>query len=264
MNIIKNPVVIFEHGNPQNPAIVFVHGFPYDHRMWDKVIAELEDNYYCISYDIRGLGMSDPGDGQFTIEMFADDLAYVLDKLNLQKPVLCGLSMGGYISLRAVEREEEKFGGLILCDTKANADPDEVKLKRAMNVKRINDEGVQKFAADFVPTTFAPESIEKLGDEYIQVLGRAMNLNAAGVKGCLIAMAARTDTSAYLPEIKIPVMILCGENDKLSTPDAMREMADKINDAEFHIVPEAGHMTPVENPAAVAERIKTFLIQKFM
>jgi 3-oxoadipate enol-lactonase len=259
MNITKNPVVIFENGDTHNPAIVFVHGFPYDHQMWNKVIEGLSGDFYCVSYDIRGLGVSEPGDGQFTLEMFVDDLMFVLDKLNLNKPILCGLSMGGYIGLRAVEREEDKFGGLILCDTKANSDTDDVKLKRAMNVKRINEEGVQKFAADFIPTCFAPESIERLRDEYIKILGRSMNSNASAVKGCLIAMAGRTDTTAYLPKIKIPTMVLCGEKDKLSTPDAMKEMSDKINGAEFVIVPDSGHMTPIENPEFVIEKIRKFI-----
>ncbi|MFO7447698.1 MAG: alpha/beta fold hydrolase [Ignavibacteriaceae bacterium] len=258
MNIIKNPIVIFEEGNIKDKTILFVHGFPYDHKMWDKVIGKLSPGFHCIAYDIRGLGISDPGDGQFTIEDLVDDLLFVMDKTNLDKPVLCGLSMGGYISLRAVEKYEDKFSGLILCDTKSTSDPDEVKLKRAGGIKLINEEGVQKFAADFVPTCFAEESIERLGEEYIAILGRSMNSNPLGVKGCLLAMAARTDTTGYLPKIKIPVMVLCGEKDKLTPPENMKEMAEKIPGAKFFVVPGSGHMTPIENPDFVSERIKEF------
>jgi pimeloyl-ACP methyl ester carboxylesterase len=259
MNITKNPVVIFEKGSPEKKSIIFVHGFPYDHTMWDDVISGLSADFHCVSYDVRGLGISEPGDGQYTIELFADDLFYVIDKLNLQKPVICGLSMGGYICARAVERNEEKLGGLILCDTKAAADTDEVKLKRAAHVKKINEDGVKKFAAGFVPPCFAREFINAPGDKYSKILGRAMNSNPTGVKGCLIAMAARTDVTGYLPQIKIPAMILCGEKDTMSTPEAMQELAGKINGSKYYTVPGAGHMSPVENPEFVTERIREFL-----
>jgi len=186
--------------------------------MWKHQVSAFKSTHYCVSYDIRGLGESPAGDGQFTIEYFVDDLEQIIENLKLDHPVLCGLSMGGYISLRAVERMEEKFRALILCDTKSEADNNEAKLKRAAGIKRINKEGVQKFAADFVPNCFAKESIEKLGEEYISILGKSMNSNPEGVKGCLLAMAGRTDTTDYLSKIEIPVIVSCGEKDTLTLP----------------------------------------------
>ena len=79
--------------------------------MWEKQLNALSNDFYCVTYDIRGLGSSPVGDGQFTLEMFVDDLVGVVDELKLNKPVLCGLSMGGYIALRTIERNEEKFDG---------------------------------------------------------------------------------------------------------------------------------------------------------
>ena len=104
-----NGLSVFIEGDSQSKAILFVHGFPFDHLMWDAQINEFSNKYLCITYDIRGLGKSPAGDGQFTMELFVDDLKKIIDELKLDKPVLCGLSMGGYISLRAAERMQEKF-----------------------------------------------------------------------------------------------------------------------------------------------------------
>lgn len=249
---------IYKHGNPLATPIVFIHGFPYDHNMWDKQITFLQNSYYCIAYDIRGLGNSAAGDGQITMESFVDDLEEIIDELMLDKPVLCGLSMGGYISLRAVERMEERLGGLILCDTKSEADNNEGKLKRAAGIKKINEFGVQKFVEDFVPTCFAEESVKNL-TEYKETLARSLKSDSVGVKGCLLAMQGRTDTTSYLEKIKIPTLVICGEEDKLSPPSAMESMAKKIQSSEFVLIPNAAHMTPLENPEFFNRVILEFL-----
>ncbi|MHB9011948.1 MAG: alpha/beta fold hydrolase [Ignavibacteriaceae bacterium] len=137
MNRVKSDLSIYTSGDNKNIPIIFVHGFPYDHEMWNMQVMSLSSKYFCVTYDIRGLGSSQAEDGQFTMESFVDDLENILLELNLNKPVLCGLSMGGYISLRAVERMEEKFSALILCDTKSEADTNEAKLKRAEGVKKL-------------------------------------------------------------------------------------------------------------------------------
>jgi pimeloyl-ACP methyl ester carboxylesterase len=255
----KTDLAIFTSGNPNTKPIIFVHGFPYDHTMWDKQIDELKSHYYCVSYDIRGLGQSPIGDGQYTVESFVDDLETIINELKLAKPVLCGLSMGGYISLRAVERNESIYGGLILCDTRSSADTDEGKIKRADNIKKVNVLGVKQFVSDFVPICFSVKSITDSNEEYTRVLNKSLSSNAIGVKGCLLAMAGRTDTTGYLSKIKIPALLLCGEDDRLTPPDAMELMAGQIPNVQFEIVPNAGHMAPIENAPFVTNKIKKFL-----
>lgn len=259
MNQEKSDLAVFTDGSSSNKAIVFVHGFPYDHKMWNKQVDEFRSNYFCIRYDIRGLGESPIGDGQYTMESFVDDLEAVIDDLGLNKPVLCGLSMGGYISLRAVERNESKYSGVILCDTRSAADNDEGKIKRAENIKKINTQGVKQFVNDFVPMCFAVKSITDSNEQYSEVLKRSLSSNTIGVKGCLLAMAGRTDTTSYLSKIKIPALLLCGEDDRLTPPDVMEIMAEQIPNSHFEIVPDAGHMSPIENAPYVNSRIKRFL-----
>ncbi len=258
MKSILNGISVQSIGNSKNIPIIFIHGFPYESGMWDFQVNELQNSYYCITYDNRGLGASPSGDGQFTMESFVDDLKYIIDELKVNKPVLCGLSMGGYISLRAVERMEKTFRALILCDTKSEADTNEAKLRRAAGIKIINEKGAQKFIREFVPTCFSEKSVKTL-PVFKTTLDRSLKFDAAGVKGCLLAMQGRTDTTGYLEKIKIPALVICGEEDKFTPPNEMKKMAEKIKTSEFVIIPEAAHMTPLENPVAVNNAIETFL-----
>ena len=262
MSINKDIPILISKGNPANQPIIFIHGFPFDHLMWENQMDELSRDYYCLTYDIKGLGESEIGDGQYTIEMFADDVINIIEKENLTKPVICGLSMGGYIALRTVAKNEKLFKALILCDTKSSADNNEAKIKRAEGIKKINELGVKKFVEDFIPGCFAEESISRLGDIYKDILKRSSGFSAEGVKGCLLAMAGRTDTSEFLTEIKIPVLLICGEKDKLTPPYVMEQVAQSITDHEFHIIPNVGHITPIESPEKFNKIIKDFLLRK--
>lgn len=262
MDTIKDKITLFTKGDPHNPPIIFIHGFPFDHLMWNNQVNALSSNYFCVLYDIRGLGTSKVNDGQFTIEMFTEDLFNIIKEFDIKKPVLCTLSMGGYIALRAAEINQDIFGALILCDTKSEADNNEGKLKRAKTIKSINDDGLEKFIKEFVPNCFAEESIEKLGSVYDETLERCLKFSAIGVKGCLLAMAGRTDTTEFLSEIKIPVLLICGEKDTLTPPDVMKKMSDSIKGGKFHLIKGAGHITPLESPEIVNKIILEFLPNK--
>ncbi|MCW8813029.1 MAG: alpha/beta fold hydrolase [Ignavibacteriaceae bacterium] len=260
---IKN-LDIFIDGDDKNTPIIFVHGFPYDNSMWDEQVKALSNEYYCVRYDIRGLGTSPAGDGQFTIEMFVDDLENIINELKLDRPILCGLSMGGYISLRAIERMQEKFNALILCDTKSAADDNEGKVKRAAAIKQINSGDFDSFVESFVLNCFGEKFVRENNTEYRRVVDRSRKSNPLGVKGCLLAMAGRTDTTGYLPKIKLPTLVICGSEDKLTPPAVMELMTNQIQNSEFIIVNGAGHMTPIENSQMVNEIIKNFLVKNKM
>jgi pimeloyl-ACP methyl ester carboxylesterase len=197
-----NNLTIFTDGDKNKKSIVFVHGFPFDHFMWDEQVKIFSKDYYCVRYDIRGLGSSVAGDGQFTMESFVDDLESIIGELNLNKTVLCGLSMGGYISLRAVERMQKKFGALILCDTKSVADDNEGKLKRAAAIKQINGGDFENFIDSFVLNCFGEKFVMEYKTGYNAVVNRSKKNDPVGIKGCMLAMAGRTDTTPSLKNIK--------------------------------------------------------------
>ncbi len=256
-----NDLFVYTSGNEKNKAILFVHGFPYDHMMWKEQIKEFSLNYFCIAYDIRGLGQSPAGDGQFTMETFVDDLETIIDELRLKKPILCGLSMGGYISLRALERMPDRFSAAILCDTKSEADNNEGKLKRVAGIKRINTEGLAPFAKDFITNCFGDHFKKNKKAELDNIIDYSSKFDPAGIKGCLLAMLGRTDTTESLERIKIPTLLICGEQDMLTPPIIMKEMLKKINNAEYIEIKNAGHMTPIENPEEVNSSLRKFLTE---
>lgn len=259
MEHIINGLKVFTSGNKNNKAIIFIHGFPYDHTMWDYQVEYLHDDFYCITYDIRGLGQSYIGDGQYTMEAFVWDLYSIIDELHVEKPVVCGLSMGGYISLRAIEKDQDRFGGFILCDSRSEADNNEGKLVRSNNIDKINVQGVEAFVSEFVPRCFHPKTPERLSEMYEKIFSITKAQNSIGVKGSLIAMLSRGDTTNSLKNIKIPTLVLAGSKDVLTPPKVMRKISKKIKGSKFYKVPKAGHMTPLENPKFVNEKIRKYL-----
>jgi pimeloyl-ACP methyl ester carboxylesterase len=261
MKKIINDLSVYVSGNNESKTILFVHGFPFDHTMWQTQVDEFSKDYKCVSYDIRGLGESPAGDGQFTMESFVDDLEIILEELKLNRPILCGLSMGGYISLRALERMQESFSAAILCDTRSEADNNEGKLKRAAGIKRINKEGLAPFVKDFITNCFGDDFKQNRKEALQNIIEKSLQFNPVGVKGGLFAMLSRSDTTTSLGKINIPTLLICGEQDTLTPPSVMKDMFHKINKAEFAEIPKAGHMTPIENPQMVNKAIRDFLVK---
>lgn len=259
MKKIIDGLSVYTSGENKSRSIIFVHGFPYDHNMWTSQIKEFSKNFLCVTYDIRGLGESLAGEGQFTMESFVDDLETILNELVPNNPVLCGLSMGGYISLRAIEKFQNRFSKLILCDTKSEADNNEGKIKRASAIKQINSGYFDEFIESFVFNCFGEMFLRENKTEYRSVVERSKRNNPVGVKGCLLAMSGRTDTTESLSKIKIPTLIICGSEDKLSPPHVMKAMAGKISSSKFVSIENAGHMTPIEDPNMVNKAMKEFI-----
>lgn len=254
-----NNLSVITDGNQENKPIVFVHGFPYDHTMWKKQINALSNNYYCISYDVRGFGQSVNCDGQHTMEMFVDDLEMIIEEMKLDKPIICGLSMGGYIALRAIERFQQKLFASILCDTRSQADDNQGRLKRAAAIKRINLDGHKDFVKEFITNCFGDYFKQNQSNDLQSIIEYSQNFSPIGIKGGLLAMLSRTDTTSFLEKIEIPTLLICGQNDTLTPPSVMKDMFHKIKNAEFVEIENAGHMSPIENPDEVNSAILKFL-----
>jgi 3-oxoadipate enol-lactonase len=245
--------------NLQNPPIVLIHGFPFSSEMWKPQIEFLKERYRVISYDIRGHGNTDDGDGQYTIELFVDDLIALLDNLKVKKVVLCGLSMGGYIALRAVERNPERVSSLILCDTGPQADSNDVKLRRFANMKAVKTKGVKAFAEGFVKAVFRPESFESRPHEVEAIRSMIESNSEMGICGTLLALACRTDTTESLDLIRVPTLIMVGEEDKICPPKLSELMDSRISNSEIHILADAAHMSNLETTEEFNEHLSNFL-----
>lgn len=257
---IKGVTIHFEErGAPGGVPVLFVHGFPFRSAMWDLQVEAVSRRYRVVTYDIRGLGKSDVGDGQYTIESHVDDLVGLLDHLHIDRTVVVGLSMGGYIALRALERSPERFIAAVLCDTRSEADDNAGKTKRAAGAVAVKRDGAAAFADSFVPAVFAPESLQSKPAAVELIRGMISATSPLSIAGHLIAMAARTDTTASLASIQVPTLIMVGEKDAVTPPAAARAMHERIPGSELHVVPGAGHMSNLENPAFFNARLMEFL-----
>lgn len=246
-------------GPPDGLPVVLVHGFPFDSRMWEPQVKALSGHYRVVTYDVRGLGRSPVGDGQYTMELYVDDLMGVLDSLGLERAVACGLSMGGYILLRALEREPDRFLGAVLCDTRSGADSDEGRIARAESIRSLKAEGHGPFLEGFLPKVLAPATVEEKPGVVEKVETMVRESPIPGMCGALLAMAARTDTTGSLERMRVPALVLVGEEDAITGPDAAREMAERLPRSELRVLPGAGHLSNLESPGEFNRALHDFL-----
>lgn len=239
--------------------VVLIHGFPFSKEMWKEQVELLKKECYVVTYDIRGHGASEVGDGQYAVEYFVDDLIALLDYLKLGSVVAVGLSMGGYIALRAIERNPERFRGLVLCDTRSDADGNEGKVKRAVQAKTVKVHGMKKFADLFLKGVFFEQTFESNPEGVTLIRNIIEQTSPLSVAGTLIALAARTDSTPSLYNIKVPTLILVGQHDTITPPSASHSMKERIPRAEMQILPRAAHLSNLENAADFNEALIRFL-----
>jgi 3-oxoadipate enol-lactonase len=229
-------------------TVILMHPFGFNKNIWNIQLKEFMYKYRIVSYDIRGHGKSGIGDGQYSLDLFAEDLIGLIDHLKLEKVVLCGISMGGYIALRANELRSSRFTGLILCDTKSYSDSNEEKMKRFNEIKEIKDKGIKYFAEEMMNKILSTGSINNLKNNFF--IKESIESNSVtGICGTLLALASRTDTSENLKKIKVPALILSGEKDKSAFPVDSQYLKHFIPDSELHIIPKASYMANIENPS---------------
>ncbi|MBP6672063.1 MAG: alpha/beta fold hydrolase [Bacteroidetes bacterium] len=260
---INNSLLRYIDVGPQNSVpVIFIHGFPFSHKMWNfpgGQVEALTATNRVVAYDLRGHGESEVGTGHYAIELFVDDLFLLMDHLNIPKAVLCGLSMGGYIALRAVERNPDRIAGLVLADTKSEADSNEAKIKRANGIKFVQSNGMKYYAQDYVKIVFAPPAFEGKAESVKMIQSIVERTAPTAIFGTLLALAGRTDTTNSLQNIKCPVLIMVGEKDNVTPVAASQIMKDKIPGAEMVIIPGAGHVSNMENPAEFNKHLTAFL-----
>ncbi|MFZ2324636.1 MAG: alpha/beta fold hydrolase [Ignavibacteriaceae bacterium] len=246
------------------PVIIFIHGFPFNKSMWNKQVEALKDNYRVVAYDVRGHGNSDAGAGDFSIELFVNDLLSLMDALKIDRTMLCGLSMGGYIALNAIENYPNRFDALILSDTNCIADTPEAKEKRMKTIESIKKDGVEKFADESMNNFFAPESFATKEVEIAYIRKMIVNTSKQSLYKTLQAFYKRKETCSRLQDINIPVLIMVGKEDKITPPEAAQMMHEKIEDSLLSIIEHAAHLSNMENPGEFNEQLKKFVSSVYL
>jgi len=241
------------------PPVLLLHGYPLSHAMWAPQLAALSGRHRFVAPDFRGHGQSEAGDGQYTMELLVDDVLAVLDALDLEQVIGCGLSMGGYVLLRALERFPERFRAVVLADTRSDADDDTAKLARAAAVRTLKTEGVGPFAQGITGRLLGPTTLERRPELRGLLRGLIQRNPVLGLCGAQLAMAGRTDTTRALRALRVPALIVVGEEDGLTPPALAQKMADEARGARLEVLPGAGHLSNMENPAAFTAVLEDFL-----
>jgi pimeloyl-ACP methyl ester carboxylesterase len=244
--------------------VLLVHGFPLDHTMWKAQIEALADHARVIAPDLRGFGQSPLGKVDslrgITMKQYADELAEFLDALGLTEPiVLIGFSMGGYIVWQFVRKYQHRLRALVQCDTRAAADTDEGRALRLKMADNVGEWGAARVAEMMGPKLLAPRSFETKPEVVEAVRLVVERTDPAAIAAAQRGMAARPEMTSFLPSIRVPSLALVGAQDAISPPAEMRAIADAITNSEFIEIPDAGHMTTMENPAAVNQAVHQFI-----
>lgn len=242
------------------PVLLLVHGFPLDHTMWQFQIADLKEEVRVIAPDLRGFGATGVTPGTVSMRQMADDLAALLDALKITEPVFfCGLSMGGYVAWQFIERHAHRLAGVILCDTRAQADTPKERETRLETADKVLKEG-PGFLADSMPKKLFSELAHKEQGALVNATKAVIRKgNPEGVAAAARGMAARPDVRDRLPSIELPALVIVGTDDAISTADEMREIAEALPVSMFTEVPGAGHMSPLEAPDVVNTAILEFV-----
>jgi 3-oxoadipate enol-lactonase len=230
-----------------------------DRTIWREQMEAL-NGYQRIAPDLRGMGQSDAPDLGYSMSIYAADVAALLDALAVETVVLCGLSMGGYIAFEFLRHWRSRVRGLILMDTRAEADTPEGRRARDSAAATARERGAEAVADAMVPKMLAPVTLADQADTVERVRGMITNTPVAGIVGALAAMRDRPDSVSILPTLAdIPTLVMVGEADGLTPPDQARAMAQAIPGAQLVLISGAGHLPPVEQGREVTERLRQFL-----
>ena len=259
LNVNNHRVSYTDEGKYGAPAIIFIHGFPFNMSMWNTQIESLTNYCRVITYDIRGFGNSDAGKEDFSIELFAKDLISLMDALKIDKTILCGLSMGGYITLNAIENYAGRFNALILSDTSCKADTTEAKEKRMKAIENITNNGVEKYAEESIMKFFTSQSITGKTEEVELVREMILKSSPKSLCDTLRALSVRKQTTSSLSDINVPVLILVGKEDIITPPAEGQFMHERIKASTLKIIESAGHLSNIESSEEFNYQLRIFV-----
>lgn len=244
-----------EHGPPAGTPVVLLHGFPLARGMWGAQIEPLtRAGYRLILPDLRGHGESPVADEAGTIHDFSDDVEQLLEDLGVERFVLGGFSLGGYVALEFARHHMERLMGLALIDTRAEPDTEDARKKRYGTAAQVRKEGIGVLERAMLPKLLSDATRAKRADLVDTVRTLIRGTLPEGAAQALEAMAERPDQRPYLVELRMPALVAVGEKDELTPPASSRLMADALPHARLLRLPGAAHLSPLEasqefNPA---------------
>jgi 3-oxoadipate enol-lactonase len=241
-------------------VLVLIHAFPQDHTMWEEQAQEFRREYRVFTPDVFGFGGSPLPEEGWTIDDFADELAGAMEVLKIDSPfILGGLSMGGYVALAFAKEYPEMLRGLILADTRADADSTEAKANRDKSIAVMATQTPAEFIEGMIPKILGETTRNSCPEIVECVRATGSKQSKEGIIAALAALRDRSDSTADLASIEVPTLVIVGEEDTV-TPLALSEaMVKALPNATLEVIPKAGHLSNVEQPAAFTAAVRKWL-----
>ena len=259
MNLRANGVEIHYalDGPPGAPVVTLSHSIAADLTMWDPTVPALTPRYRVLRYDIRGHGGSEAPPGEYTLEALAEDARALLRALGIARTHWVGLSLGGMIGQALALSAPEALAGLVLCDT-ASGMPPEMKPVWNERIAMVEGQGGTGGFDDVLARWFTPGFAQANPGVVATTLAMIARTSPRGFAGCAAAIRD-LDFTERLAAIRVPTLLIVGEQDEATPPIASQFMQALIKDAELVILPSAAHLSNVEQPEAFNRALTAFL-----
>lgn len=261
MKIVVNNVGMAYDDHGVGLPVIFLHAFPLNRHMWNGELTALlrEERYRLVALDWPCFGESDIVSDISTMELFADNIAGLMDALGMQDAVLAGLSMGGYATFAFLRKYPQRVRALILADTRPGDDTAEAKANRE-NVARIAEtQGTNVIADMQIPRLLSAYTRQNHPEVEVRVRQMVNAATSQGIAAASRGMAQRADSTTLLATINCPTLVIVGEQDELTPPHVARDYAAQIPGAQFASIALAGHLSNLEQPEAFIQVVSTFL-----
>ncbi|MES2177498.1 MAG: alpha/beta fold hydrolase [Gemmatimonadota bacterium] len=238
--------------------ILFIHGWPHNRTLWSAQLSGLRTLARCVAPDLRGFGGSSVAP-PWSIDQYADDLAAFLTTLGIERAVVCGLSMGGYIAMSMLRRHRDRIRALIFTSTRATADTPEAREMRLRLIAFVEERGVEALAGKQLRAMVGSTTFDSRADVLERLRSLMADAPADGVTGALRAMAERRDSTDLLAGIEFPTLVVSGAEDTFTVPEELRALAAAIPNCTLEVLERAGHACAFERPAAFNHVVGEFL-----
>jgi pimeloyl-ACP methyl ester carboxylesterase len=244
-------------------TLVLLHAFPLSSQMLAEQHGLLGDDVRLLTPDLRGFGAAALGTDSPSIDVYADDVVAELDRQGIDRAVVGGVSIGGYIVMSLLRRHPQRVAAVVLADTKASSDTTEAAANRHRIAERVlAEDSTQILLDELVPRLVGKTTHERRPAVFARVTDMVRSAPPAAVAWAQRAMAARPDSSDVLASASVPALVLVGAEDEVTPESDARAMVDGMPDARLVVLAEAGHLSPLEVPEAFATAVREFLSQR--
>ncbi|HPW56809.1 MAG: alpha/beta fold hydrolase [Thermoanaerobaculaceae bacterium] len=252
---VRLAVVVGGEGVP----VVLLHGFPLSSAIWDPIRPSLESVCRLVTPDLRGMGRSERPAGSYSLEVLAEDVLRLVDALALERFVLGGHSMGGYVALRFAARWPERLAGLVFVGSKAEADPPPGRVVRQEAIAEIGRYGAERYLEGFVPRLVGRTTHQEHPELLPRLRAIVAGTPAHVLQGCQQAMLERPDSTSLLPTLDVPALVVVGEEDSFVPIATAQGMAAELPQGRLAVIPGAGHTPSMERPVLTASAFFSFV-----